>query len=73
MPTPDPLTRAELEELLADLRAGRAGFDQGQKAVVEEVLQAALRYEEGAAKWARYRAQNKAANEKYRKSKGAKT
>lgn len=67
----EPLTRAELEELLADLRAGRAGFDQGQRAVVEEILRAALRYEEGAAKWARYRQQNVAANAKYRKKKRA--
>ena len=65
----DPLTRAELQELLADLRAGRAGFDQGQRAVVEEILLAALHYEEGAAKWTRYRQQNIAANAKYRKKK----
>lgn len=63
-----PLTRPELQELLADLRAGKAGFDQGQQVVVEEILRAALHYEEGAARWARYRRQNTAANARYRKN-----
>jgi len=61
-----PFTRAELRELLNDLRAGKAGFDPSQQVVVEEILLAALHYEEGAARWQRYRQQNRKANERYR-------